>query len=150
MDFLAEQKLIFTSQKYENIYRFLKDKLNLKYHETFVLCAAIGYKNNRARELDKKGREFRSNFLSTGQKVTIYSIILNDQEIGKQIEKFNDKDFQLTAKKKIEQYAEGGMEILCEDVFGNKVNEFMLDENYDEYEVDILSYIYQEATEIPF
>lgn len=150
MDFLSEQQIMYTSKKYEPIYKTLNKNIEIKYHDLFILCAAIGFKNNRSLLIEEKGREFRSNYLSREQKATAYSIILNDSKLGKRINKFEDKEFILEARKALEQYAEGGMEILVEEVFKSKWTGQILDENYSEYEVDIISYIYEQSQEIPF
>lgn len=151
MDFLKEeQALMYTSKKYEEIYIFFEKKLDIKYQNLFILCASLGFKNDVCEVLDCKGREFRSNYLKMSERTTAYLILLNDTELGKNIESFSDKEFQLKARKKLEMYAEGGMSILVEKVFGNRWNGFELDENYSEYEVDILSYIYDDSKEIPF
>lgn len=42
----------------------------------------------------------------------------------------------------LEEYAEGGMEILCEEVFNGQWNGRTLNNEYDEYEIDISKYIY--------
>lgn len=150
MDFLSEQQLIFTSKKYEPIYKVLNKVIEIKYHDLFMLCASIGFKNNRKATVVEKGREFRSNYLSREQKSTAYSIILNDSNLGRKIDKFEDKEFTLEARKALEQYAEGGMDILVSEVFKSKWTRDILDENYSEYEVDIISYIYEQSREVPF
>ncbi|WP_461205027.1 hypothetical protein [Clostridium sp. DL1XJH146] len=150
MDFLAEQQLFYTSKKYETIYKYLNENLGIKYHELFTLVASIGFVNDRQIKFEKRGREFRSNYLNNQQKASIYSIILNDPELGKQIEMFNDKNFNLQCRKKLEEYAEGGMEILVEEVFKNKWNGTSLDSDYDEYDVDIMSYFLEYTMKVPF
>ncbi|MGR3764106.1 hypothetical protein [Rossellomorea sp. NS-SX7] len=42
------------------------------------------------------------------------------------------------------------MEILIEEVFGHRWDGNRLDPTYGEYEVDVLSYFYGEAIEVPF
>ncbi len=42
------------------------------------------------------------------------------------------------------------MEILVNTVFKSKWNGEILDGSYDEYEIDIISYIYEQALEVPF
>jgi hypothetical protein len=51
---------------------------------------------------------------------------------------------------KLEAYAEGGMDILIEEVFGHRLDGNRLDTTYGEYEVDVLSYIYGDSIEVPF
>ena len=150
MDFLSDQQLIFTSKKYEPIYKTLNTLIDVKYHEIFMLAAAVGFKNDKKLPIDERGREFRSNYLSREQKATAYSIILNDNKLGKKISKFEDREFIVEARKCLEQYAEGGMEILVRDVFKSKWTGEILDESYGEYEIDLISYIYEQSMEVPF
>ena len=150
MDFLSEQQLVFTSKRYEVIYKSLNNLIDVKYHDLFMLCAVIGFRNNNKLTVEEKGREFRSNYLSREQKATAYSIILNDNELEKKINRFEDREFIVKARKRLEEYAEGGMEILVNTVFKSKWNGEILDGSYDEYEIDIISYIYEQALEVPF
>lgn len=144
MDFLMDQALLYTSKKYEEIYIHFNTELDMKYQDLFLLCTSIGFKHNRKKRPDERGREFRTNYLTSKQKATAYSIILSDSEIGKNIEAFEESDFRLKARKTLEDYAEGGMEILVEEVFSSRWDGHKLDSSYKEYEVDLLSYIYED------
>ena len=42
MDFLSGQIIIYTSRRYEEIYRHLNSDFGIKYHELFILCASLG------------------------------------------------------------------------------------------------------------
>lgn len=150
MNFLSEQQIMFTSKRYEPIYKTLNKLLEIKYHDLFILCAALGFKNDRKISIDERGREFRSNYLSREQKSTAYSIILNDSKLGKQLDRFEERDFVKEARKTLEEYAEGGMQVLVDEVFGSKWTGKLLDDSYKEYEVDIISYIYSQSIEMPF
>ncbi|SET57352.1 hypothetical protein SAMN05216389_11543 [Oceanobacillus limi] len=150
MDFLMDQILFYTSEKYEEVYIHLNTKFDVKYQDLFSICASIGFKNNRRSPIETRGREFRSNYFNTSQRATIYSILLGDPELGKNIEQFDDNEFRRQARKRLEEYAEGGMEILISEVFGNRWDGNKLDPNYSEYEIDILGYIYSDAQAIPF
>lgn len=151
MDFLAyKQILVFTSKQYENIYIYLKDVYDIKYQDLFMLCASVGFRENNPLPIAEKGREFRSNYLSIGQRATAYSIILNDNTVGKNLDKFNEDDFPGIAKKILEEYAEGGMQVLVRDVFRSKFKDGHLDKTHDEYDLDIISYIYEQSNVVPF
>lgn len=150
MDFLMEQALIYTSKEYEEIYIHFNTKLDIKYQDLFLICASIGFKKNQKKKIEERGREFRSNYFSSRQKSAAYSIILNDPDIGKNIEAFNDSEFRLNARRKLENYAEGGMKVLVDEVFGHRWDGNKLDPTYSEYEVDLLSYIYADSSEVPF
>ncbi|WP_078427507.1 hypothetical protein [Alkalihalobacterium alkalinitrilicum] len=150
MDFLADQALLYTSKKYEEIYFYFNTKFEVKYQDLFLLCASLGFKKDQKDSIGDRGREFRTNYLNTRQKATAYSIILSDSELGRNIEAFSDKEFPKKARKRLEEYAEGGMQILVEEVFGKRWDGNTLDPAYKEYEVDLLSYIYGDSKEIPF
>lgn len=150
MDFLMGQSILYTSKRYEQIYIYFKDEYDIKYHELFCLCAALGFKYNIIEDVEEKGREFRSNYLNAYQKSIMYSVILNDPELGKNLESFSDEGFVLKARKKLEQYAEGGMKKLVEEVFKTKFNSSGLDKTYDYYDVDIITFIYNENQQVPF
>ncbi len=115
-----------------------------------MICASLGFKHNKRAPRENQGREFRSNYLNTNQRATAYSIILSDPEIGKNIEQFEDPEFKRKARKHLEEYAEGGIEILIDEVFGSRWDGNKLDPNYSEYEIDILSYIYSDVKAVPF
>jgi hypothetical protein len=150
MDFLMEQALLYTSKEYEEIYIYFNTKLDIKYQDLFLLCASIGFKKDQKKKIAERGREFRTNYFNSRQKAAVYSIILNDPEIGKNIEAFENSEFRLKARKKLEDYAEGGMKLLIEEVFGHRWDGNQLDPTYSEYEVDLLSYIYADSHEVPF
>lgn len=150
MDFLSGQIIIYTSRRYEEIYRHLNSDFGIKYHELFILCASLGMYGGKKEILNEYGRELRSNYFNRAQKATAYTIILSDEEIGRQVSKFEDRDFITEAKKTLEKYAEGGMNILVKDVFGSKWNGRGLDKGYGEYDIDIISYFYGEGIKIPF
>ncbi|MEH7333951.1 hypothetical protein V7161_15000 [Neobacillus drentensis] len=150
MDFLMEQASLFTSKEYEEIYFHLNSKHDIKYHDLFLLCASIGFKKNQKKKLDERGREFRTNFFNSRQRAAVYSIIINDPDIGKNIEAFDNSEFRLKARKRLEEYAEGGMDLLVKEVFGQRWDGNKLDPTYHEYEVDLLGYIYADSNEVPF
>jgi len=151
MKFLQKGHIIFyTSQKYEEIYFRINKDLKYGYKEIFLLFAAIGAKNSRKSQLDKRGREFRASFLNDEEANMLYAILLNDPSIGKDVDVFNDPDKQTEMKKMLEQYAEGGADILVEEVFKEKWNGYKLDEKYDTYSVDMLKYVIANINAVPF
>jgi len=152
--YLDDNFSIYKSKKYENIYNVLANKKHLfKMSELFTLCAVIGFKNKSQLPIPagKRGTEMRSEHFRKDCLPVVYSMMLNDLNIGgDDIDKFEDYEFTKNAFKKIEEYAEGGMYILCQEVFENKWDENSLDEKYDEYEIDILRYIYDEQNKPAF
>lgn len=151
MDFLGDKQIImYTSKKYEHIYTFFSNTYDMKYHSLFLICAAIGAKSGKLSPVAERSREFRSNYFSLDERNLIYTLILNDENKGKDLERFNDSEFHAEARKVIENYAEGGMEILVEEVFREKWDGNRLDEKYKNYQVDLMSYILATLKDVPF
>ncbi|RNC99553.1 hypothetical protein [Lysinibacillus halotolerans] len=151
MDFFSKDQSFHTSSKYEPIYQFFNTKYKIGYKDLFLVCAAIGAKNDkRTQPLDQKGREFRSSFFSDKERKLVYSIILNDEEKGKNLESFSNSEFPKVARKLLQEYAEGGMDLLIEKVFKEKWNGHSLDDDHDRYEIDLLKYILADYKEVPF
>lgn len=142
--------LIFTSKKYEEIYIYFNKELDLAYHKLFLICAALGARNGKSLKISEKGREFRSNYFTNDERNLAYSIILNDEAKGKNLELFNDDSFHAEARKVLEGYAEGGMDILVAEVFGAKWDGVKLDKQHQNYSVDLLSYILSNLKDAPF
>lgn len=151
MKFLQGSQIIFySSQKYEEIYYRMSKDLKMGYKEVFLLCAALGAKNVKKSQLEKRGREFRASYLNDEEANLLYTILLNDTSVGKNIDAFNDSDKQVEMKKTLEQYAEGGMDVLVEEIFKEKWNGVQLDEKYDTYSVDMLKYVIASLNAVPF
>jgi len=151
MDFLGDKQiLMYTSKKYEHVYTFFSNKYDMKYHTLFLMCAAIGAKSGKSTPLGERSREFRSNYYSLDERNLLYTIILNDEMNGKDLERFKEDDFHAEARKVLENYAEGGMDILVEEVFREKWDGNMLDEKYSNYQVDLMSYVLATLKEVPF
>ncbi|WP_010289924.1 hypothetical protein [Kurthia massiliensis] len=151
MDFLIEKQIVmYTSKKYEDIYTYFNKNYDLKYHQLFLICAAIGSKMGTSTPLAERSREFRSNYYTLNERNLIYAMILNDEAKGKDLERFKDDDFHLEARKMIENYAEGGMDLLVENVFQEKWNGYKLDDTYKNYMIDLMIYILTTLKEVPF
>lgn len=151
MDFLQNQILIYTSKKYENIYVHFKEKYDFSYYKLFLLCASVGARYNIKKIPSDKGREFRSNYFSNDERQLAYSILINDENIlTNDIDVFNNKDFALESRKILESYAEGGMEIIVDKVFVEKWDGYKLDENYNDYPIDLIEFVMTSLKEVPF
>jgi len=150
MDFLSEQALLYTSKEYEQIYIHFNDKYKIKFHDLFLFFASVGAKNGKSLPFEGRGREMRTNYFNRDQRDLAYTIILNDEMTGKNIDRFTDKDFFSQARKLLEQYAQGGLNIIIEEVFGSRWNGIKLDDKYEDYEIDMLSYVYGSLNEVPF
>ena len=115
-----------------------------------MLCSSIGFKKGRKVAFKETGREFRSNYLDDDQRVTAYCMLLNDRDLNISIEDFDNNELHIKFRQTLEQYAQGGMEILVNEAFPPNIKNFINTKTYDEYLIDIMSYIYKEANAVPF
>jgi len=145
MDFLNEQRLIYTSKENENIYKFLKDVYKIENTEFFVLCASIGFRANRKEQFDETGREFRSNYLKSSGRTTLYTILLNSSEQKISIDDFGNKENHSRYVKLLQEYAEGGVCELIDRVLKSKYSSGYLDQSYKWYIPDIMNYVLTET-----
>lgn len=150
MDFLQRDQSFHTSSKYEPIYIHFNQEYKVGYKDLFLVCASLGAKEGNRSEADKGGREFRSSFFSEKEKKLAYTIIINDEKVGKNLDSFNSPDFPKEARKLLEEYAEGGMDVLVEKVFKDKWNGHKLDSNYDNYAVDMMQFVLATIKDVPF
>lgn len=142
---------IFKSKKYEDIYDVLVNKRHIfKMSELFTLCASLGFKHNNPVPFDNKGTEMRSEHFKESQLTVLYSIMINSPLIKADLDSFRDYDFIKNSFKIIEQYAEGGMEIICREVFEKNWNGYELVEDDEHYEIDLLRFIYEDYKEGSF
>lgn len=150
MDFLSEQALLNTSKEYEQIYIYFNERNKIKLHDLFLFFASVGAKNGKSEPFTGKGREMRTNYFNRDQRDLAYTIILNDELRGKNIDRFTEKEFFAEARRLLEEYAQGGLSIIIEEVFKSRWNGFKLDDKYQDYEIDMLSYVYGSLNEVPF
>ncbi|MDN5343815.1 MULTISPECIES: hypothetical protein [Oceanotoga] len=135
---------IFISEKYSGIYESLCDeKLEIK--DLFYLCAVIGFKNNHKEKIEKKQKEFNSSYYSDKSIfLSFYSMIFD--KINYNFEEMKNESFFNNYFKDIEEYAEGGMSILLEEVIKNNYNKNTnsLNPRYkDKFLFDVLNKMYK-------
>lgn len=140
---------------YEDVYQVLVDDDKCKIFDDrislFIFTLAVGYKRNTSKDiLIRSGNPVHSRRMTESQLATLYSIVINDETIGKKFESFLNDDFLSKCLKLIEKYAQGGIEILCEEVFEKKWNGSTLSREYNEYDVDLLRFIHTERISDPF
>lgn len=151
MSFLQDPGLlIYASERYDDIYMRINKDFKISYKNIFLLCAALGARKGKRVPLDKRGREFRATYLNEEEEQLAYAIILNDPEAGKNIEAFDDPEFKVEGRNILQEYAEGGMTLLVENVFKEKWNGMALDPRYDQYGVDMMKYLFAELNQVPF
>lgn len=142
-------------KKYENIYQTLvsDQKIFSNMQELLFLAASIGFKKKCKREFEP-GIDMRGEHLSSDSMAVFYSMYVNHlKDDYDSLDLLNDKDeLRRFLKNDVVEYAEGGMEILCKDVFNNTWDskELTLRKDYDEYLEDIMTYIKSDVEEVDF
>ena len=141
MDFLqTEQRLIYSSKGNENIYKFFNENYGIDYSEFFVICVVIGFKNKSRIAFNETGREFRSNYIKSNNRATLYTVLLSESREQYTIHDFTNKEKYKDMIKTLEEYAEGGVQILIQKSFRSKYYKGNLDMDYKYYLKDLLQY----------
>lgn len=147
---LKDSFLVNRSKKYDNIYDYFYRKKSFTMSELFTLCTVIGFVNNNKVSFNDKGKDLRSEYISNNELMNIYTIMIKSNIINATLDDFNDPNFRKEKFKDIEEYAEGGMQILVDEVFIGNWDGHELNTSYSKYEIDILSYINEKKNSNPF
>lgn len=142
--------LINRSKKYEAIYEYFLKNKSFSMSELFTFCTVIGFIKNVRISYSDKGKDTRSEYFSDSDLMKIYVIMMKSNDINATIDDFSNINFIKEKFKIIEEYAEGGMKILVDEVFKGNWNGSELSRNYKKYEIDILSYINEVRNKVPF
>ena len=133
---LQEERLrVLGKQGTLDVYKKLKGKVFTEYHNLFTLCVCLGYKNKKKRTSQRTMEQlFWSETFSPHEYAAFSSIIIKEDP---------DEEYLLLkdgekSLKFLQDYADGGMEILLEsDVIKNymkeKNNEITLDFGEKDY-----------------
>ena len=100
-----------TESRYKTLYNELKNFVVGDMHELFFICTCLGYKANNPKPLGSNGEHrFHSHTITPEEYVCYYSMLLEKNNMD--ISVIKDDKFVLS---KIEEYANGGMEILLKE-----------------------------------
>ena len=155
MNFLQGQIVFQTNPEYNVIYEHMREQYGVKYQQLFLFATIIGFKNKRKTSYkytinSVSGREIRSNFFKPDEQNIFYSLILSEESFNKDINQFNNSDMILEYRHFLEHYANGGMEILIEEVFREKWISGKLDVGFNDYDHEISLYVVMQLNGDPF
>lgn len=127
------------------------EKQIMKPYQLFTFCATIGFKYGEKMPYLNRGKDTRGFYFKEPELTSLYSIIINDPDIGQNLEAFSDDEFIKKGFKTIEEYAEGGMQVILEK-FGMNWgwNGETLSEEYDEFAIDLLHFVLNEQNKDSF
>ena len=135
-----------TDKRFKNIYNEFRNFIVGDMHELFFLCACLGYKKNKTKELGKYGDDrFWSSTIIPEEYACYYAMILESN--NDDLKSIEDDKYVIA---EIEKYANAGMEILIEEHLTDyliKSDEFYkLDTTCSkELPKDLLNYVYNLA-----
>jgi hypothetical protein len=102
---------IKTDKKHRTLYNQLTGFAVGESHELFFLCACLGYRRRKAKALGRSGDErFWSKTITPEEWCAYYAIILEEQNMN-----FAHIQDDKAVLSRIEEYANGGVEILIEE-----------------------------------
>src|SRR5699024_5415372 len=118
MSFLKDSSIVFVSdKKYDAIYKSLSTmedsykKVDYKY--LFLLSVTIGFKNSIRVPVENKGREIRASYYTQNEESLLINMLMADPDINHDIEWLMDSENFGEIRKIINEYANAGMEIIC-------------------------------------
>lgn len=157
MGLIKGREIVFNvDEKYTDIYNYFTKKNDgidgIDTGTLFLLSAAIGFKNSRKSKLIKKDKQTRGSFLIPDEESLIYNMAYSDEVFNGNLEKLasDDKETINEIKNLYEEYANGGMEILVENVFKDHWDGIELERSYEKHHYDLSRFIASEIKNVPF
>lgn len=154
MRIISEQPIIFNvDEKYDTVYQYFNRKQENKDYvfengQLFLVCVALGYRNSIKIPLNKKGITLtRGNVYKRDEENLLLNIVYSE---FKDLKKISDYENRSEIKKILEEYANGGMNLLIEKVLIDYWDGEKLDNTIDDYHFLISKYILSEVNNIPF
>lgn len=137
-----------TDRRHRTLYNDFRNFVAKEMHEIFFLCACLGYRSGKRKALGKNGDDrFWSSTITPEEYASYYAMLIE----------LNEMDFSAISEDKaviasMEEYANGGMDILLEDILAD----YILDQGEDlrldpscskELPKVLLAYVYEKASE---
>jgi len=138
-----------TDRRYRILYNELKNFVVKDMHELFFLCACIGYRAGKSKPLGSNGEgRFWSSTITPEEYACFYAMMIEENDMNFSVIR-EDK----TVIARMEEYANGGMEILLEELLSDFLvtsgDEPRLDHSHSkELPKIILNFIYEQILEI--
>ena len=140
------QMIFFTDSKYNDVFdtfnkKESKNKIEIK--QLYILAAAVGFKNSKRVQIENKGKETRTSYLSYKEEALLLNMVFADSEIDNNIDKMKIKNI-------IDEYANGGLELIVESGLSHRWNGEFLNNEDGNLTFDLSKYILSEVQNIPF
>lgn len=154
MGILKDNQMIFIADsKYNDVYdTFTKkeseNKIEIKH--LYILAATVGFKNSRRVKIESKGKETRTSYLSYKEEALLLNMVFADSEINNNIDEIVNLNNKMKIKGIIDEYANGGMQLIFENALSHRWNGDYLNNEDGNLVFDLSKYILSEVQNIPF
>lgn len=154
MGILKDNQMIFyTDSKYNDVFdtfikKEAKNKIEIK--QLYILAATLGFKNSKRVQVSSKGKETRTSYLSYKEEALLLNMVFADSEINNNIDKIVNLNNKIKIKNIIDEYANGGLELIVERGLPHRWNDEFLDNEDGNLTFDLSKYILSEIQNIPF
>lgn len=149
---LSTNILFKRNRIYNRVYDILKIKTSMEPYEIFSYTLLVGLAFDRREAFKERDLETRANVLKARTLLGIYASLLEKENFRYNIEKLGSEEFiKNELLNTIEEYAEGGMQILLEEFKeiwrwdGNSISD-----EYNDYDVDLIRFIYDKVNAVDF
>lgn len=151
MDFIADMKgTVKLDSRTRSFQDGLRNKLKFEVKDLFLLTVVLGYKRSKkSSSYETGGLEFRPVYLTEEDRSILYAIAF-DIYGDDLFKKLKSTDFQRDLFNEFFKYSNGGLNILYEQVFKEKMTENQFRNGYNDYDTHLLNYIFQALQEVPF
>ncbi|PTJ66274.1 hypothetical protein BUZ77_10690 [Staphylococcus saprophyticus] len=146
------QMIFFTDSKYNDVFdtfnkKESKNKIEIK--QLYILAAAVGFKNSKRVQIENKGKETRTSYLSY-EEALLLNMVFADSEIDNNIDEIVNLNNKMKIKNIIDEYANGGLELIVESGLSHRWNGEFLNNEDGNLTFDLSKYILSEVQNIPF
>ncbi len=143
---------------HEKVYKILKNKTTMSDFEIFSYIVLVGLSFDKMESFTNinvdanKTLQTRGHVIKNRTLLGIYASLLEKDEFKYNIEKLANEDFiKGEFVKTVEEYAEGGMQLLLEEFKDAwRWDGDSISEEYDDYDVDLLRFIYDRVNSVEF
>ncbi|MGX0019730.1 hypothetical protein ACUXPG_000135 [Staphylococcus hominis] len=147
------QMIFFTDSKYNDVFDTFnkkEDKNKIEIKQLYILAAAVGFKNSKRLQIKSKGKETRTSYLTYKEEALLLNMVLADNEIGNNIDEIVNSNNKMKIKNIIDEYANGGLELIVENGLPHRWNGEFLNNDDGNLTFDLSKYILSEVQNIPF
>jgi|SRR5699024_7072656 len=154
MGILKDSQMIFlTDSKYNDVFEtFTKkesgNKIEIK--QLYILAATVGFKNSKRVKIENKGKETRTSYLTYKEEALLLNMVFADSEVDNNIDQIVNLNNKAKIKGIIDEYANGGLELILESGLPHRWNGDYLNNEDGNLTFDLSKYILSEVQNIPF